>query len=456
MNFEQIKREFIKLKKEELEYIDNVSKISSSKKLSELEKLEIHRTLNNYSVKLDEILKKIKKEIFESKEISTEIIVEFDVDSNYLSCFDDCHKEYIFSELGVDFETFKFILYFRSFFRDKYCGIDCNNILINQSLIDNPIYIFDGYYDSSEDCYGPCSGNHEDYIYGIYTDIRDKYATHREKISKKKINDFEKDNIIIHSQCYVYSNEIRKIFDEELLNNKNNSLSDCIKATRNRIEELSLVRSPEYKEKVLLDRINELYNNAKGECIDCEKIFYGKFLDVIKETYKLPNEKVVDKEKVIKNDGKNSVIIIAVTKDNKYLITFQNRIKDKIIAEFPSGYIENNENVIEASKRELEEETGYFSDQFYIIDQAYTSPGIDNSISYIVLAKNCIKTDKKRINNTEFLTFDLFDENELKYLINTNIMSGSMNKLAYYNLIIDNEKKIDFYKTINKKYIKKL
>ena len=44
MNYELVKKEFIKLKKEEFNYIDHVTKISS-KTLTEEEKLKIHRKL---------------------------------------------------------------------------------------------------------------------------------------------------------------------------------------------------------------------------------------------------------------------------------------------------------------------------------------------------------------------------------------------------------------------------
>ena len=59
MNYELNKREFERVKREELAYIDSVAQISSSKILSETEKLEIYRTLNSYEVKLNEILKKL-------------------------------------------------------------------------------------------------------------------------------------------------------------------------------------------------------------------------------------------------------------------------------------------------------------------------------------------------------------------------------------------------------------
>ena len=62
MNYELIKNELIKNKKEELDYldyIDNIANISSNKILSETEKLEVYRTLNSYQVKLTEMFKNL-------------------------------------------------------------------------------------------------------------------------------------------------------------------------------------------------------------------------------------------------------------------------------------------------------------------------------------------------------------------------------------------------------------
>ena len=44
MNYELYKKEFEKIKREELEYVESVAQISSKKTLSETEKLEIYRT----------------------------------------------------------------------------------------------------------------------------------------------------------------------------------------------------------------------------------------------------------------------------------------------------------------------------------------------------------------------------------------------------------------------------
>ena len=76
---------------------------------------------------------------------------------------------------------------------------------------------------------------------------------------------------------------------------------------------------------------------------------------------------------------------MTITKEKEFIITIQNRINNKLIAEFPSGYIEDNEDPVDSAKRELKEETGYLSDDLFIVDEAYTSPGIDNSKTYIVM-----------------------------------------------------------------------
>lgn len=453
MDYELIKSEFIKLKREELEYIDNIAKMSSNKILSESEKLEIYRALNNYQVKISEILKELRWKLAKEENLK-ELIIEFDLPKNYLSSINflnDQDKKFILEELGIDVETLKFRLTY-STLRHKYKGINPEVILNNQKLIENPIYIFCGYYDLREDYCRPYSEEHDNFLYGLYENINSRYQI--EEIPKKDMNKFEKDKIIIYSKRYVNSFEIREIFTEELLNTNNKTLDDCIIQTKNRIEELNYMRTPECKEKLLLDKINELYKKIKGEVIKEEILYSGNFIKLLRETYKLPNKNTMEKEKVIKNNGKNSVIIIAITQNKEYIITFQNRIKDKIIAEFPSGYIENGEDPISAAKRELKEETGYVTSNLFVVDEAYTCPGIDNSVTYIVIANNCIKTNEEKISDTELINYGLFSEQELDYLIYKNIMNGAMNKLAYYNLM-NNTESFNFT-TNNEKIYRKL
>ena len=449
MNYEYLKKEFIKLKKEELIYIDNISKISSNKILPEYEKLEFYRGLNNYITKLDDLIEKLGKAATEDDTLKgnfENLFIEFDLDKNYLSSL-KYNRDYVLACLGINIDTLKFKISLYNL-AENHRNIDLHLILNNQELIEKPIYVLKYYYDSTEDgmpFLGP--------IFGVYKNIDNEYEV---TIPEKVIKDFEDNNIIIHSTEHLSFLCVKNIFIKELLNKKNKTLNDCIIKTQKRVNELNYINSPEYKEKLLLDKINNLYKAVKGKFIKKELLYSGNFLSVLRETYKLPNKKIVKKEKVIKNDGKNSVIVIAITKDRKYIITFQNRIKDTTIAEFPAGYIENNEEPIEAAKRELLEETGYITDDLFIVDEAYTSPGIDNSITYIVIANNCSKTNKKSSNGTELVNYGLFTEFELNYLIIKNIMNGAMNKLAYYNLINNTINFNTTYMNTNKTICKKL
>ena len=183
---------------------------------------------------------------------------------------------------------------------------------------------------------------------------------------------------------------------------------------------------------MLLEKITDLYEKVKGKLTKEEILYRGDFINLIKEVYSLPNNRTITREKIVKNGGKDSVIIVATDGNGNYILTFQTRINDKIIAEFTSGYIEDGEDVIETAKRELKEETGYVSDNVTILDESYYSVGIDNSVCCIVRMKNCVKAFN--VNPNENLTYGIFTEEELKYLLNNNIMSGSLNKLAYYSL----------------------
>lgn len=446
MNYEEIKKEFIKLKKEELNYINEISIISNNKKLSEYEKIEIYRNLKKYENQLNDKLKQLHKELLKVKKITTanleDIIIEFELDKDFLSLLEPENSEYkqriLKYYLGIDIKDYKYKLTIYSLLHYRYEAINLDLILKDQKLLEQPIYIFSHCYDESDEICGFFLGEYEDLLYGVYdvfATIAHSYHNKEMKIPKKKMEEFEKENTIIHSTHYVLPSEVKQIFKEELLSKENKTINDCIIKTKKKIKKLTYLRGPEYKEKVLLDRINKLYKGIKGTYIKKETLYNGNFLNLIKETYKLPNNKLIEKEKVVKNSGKDSVIVVAITSDNDFIITFQNRIKDQIIAEFPSGYIEHNEDPLEAAKRELKEETGYTTNNLFIAEQVYTSPGIDNSITYIVIANECKKTDDIETSSNEFINYGLFTEIELKYLIYSNIMSGSMNKLAYYSLM---------------------
>lgn len=436
MDIEKLKKEFIKLKSGELEYLDNIAKLGYQKTFSQEEKLNIYRKLKFYENENARFYKLLSDILYESKEKNMgKVFIEIKLKDDFFNKVSDIfnrHRYLILRRYNINLENNSYILTVKDIIDGnytKYRYSDFDYLFNKQELFEKPIYIFLYYDDHSDECLLPSDSNLVDYTTGIYIDF--VYGDKKE-ISIKKMENFEKGKIIMRVTPRVDELEVRTIFREELLNENNKTLEDCANSTMIRVNELNYLRSSEYKEKMLLEKITNIYEKVKGKLTKEEILYSGDFINLIKEVYSLPNNKTITREKIVKNGGKDSVIIVAIDSNGNYILTFQTRINDKIIAEFPSGYIEDGEDVIEAAKRELKEETGYVSDNVTILDNSYYSVGIDNSICYVVRIKNSIKAFN--VNPNENLTYGIFTEEELKYLLNNNIMCGSLNKLAYYSL----------------------
>ena len=430
MNIEKLKKEFIKLKSGELEYLDNIAKLGYQKTFSQEEKLNIYRKLKFYENENAKFYKILSDILYKSKEENMDkVLIEIKLNDDFFNKVSDIfnrHRYLILRRYNINLETNSYILTVKDIIDERYTKYryeDFDYLFNNQELFEKPIYIFT-YYDDHSDEYFLF-----DFTTGIYSDF--VYGD-RKEISVKEMENFEKGKIIMRVTSYVDEVEVSTIFREELLNENNKTLEDCANSTMIRVNKLNYLRSPEYKEKMLLEKITKLYDKVKGNLTKEEILYSGDFINLIREVYSLPNNRTITREKIVKNGGKDSVIIVATDSNGNYILTFQTRINDKIIAEFPSGYIENGEDVIEAAKRELKEETGYVSDIVTLLDEFYYSVGIDNSICYIVRMKNSVKAFD--VNSNENLTYGIFTEEELKYLLNNNIICGGLNKLAYYSL----------------------
>lgn len=186
---------------------------------------------------------------------------------------------------------------------------------------------------------------------------------------------------------------------------------------------------------LLYTKLNNLFSKTKATHISSKTLYNGKFIKLISEKYKLPNNKIIDRERIEKNSNKESVIIIAITKEDKFILVVQNRINELTSIEFPSGYIEEDESVEEAANRELQEEVGYISNDITILDSYHSSLGIDASIVNIVLAKKCIKISEQNLGENEYINFDEFSYDELCSIVKENYINGCGNKLAFYELV---------------------
>ncbi|RDW21987.1 NUDIX hydrolase [Oceanobacillus chungangensis] len=117
--------------------------------------------------------------------------------------------------------------------------------------------------------------------------------------------------------------------------------------------------------------------------IKSEQIFTGKVIQLHVDQVRLPNGETSTRE-IIKHPG--AVAVIPITKDNKIVFVEQYRKPlEKSLVEIPAGKLEDGENPETAAIRELEEETGYTTNELSFVTSFYTSPGFADELITIYI-----------------------------------------------------------------------
>lgn len=165
--------------------------------------------------------------------------------------------------------------------------------------------------------------------------------------------------------------------------------------------------------------IEKIFNEYKT--INKIKKEGNKFLSIESYICELNNGKKITREKILKGgiDG-SAVIVLPITKDNKVLLAIEPRVFTERTVDIglPAGYIDNNEEPIEAALRELKEETGYVSDNIKYLGKFYQDQGCSSALNHYFIAFNCEKKYDQDLDESEFIKYIKVDFNELNKLIN--------------------------------------
>jgi ADP-ribose pyrophosphatase len=168
-----------------------------------------------------------------------------------------------------------------------------------------------------------------------------------------------------------------------------------------------------------------------------ELIHSGAILDIYKDTMELPDGKQEEWDFV--SHRKGAAAVVPVREDGKILMVrqFRNAI-ERFTLEIPAGSRDSvNEDTKVCAARELEEETGYYSEELSFLISLRTTVAFCDEFIDVYLAKN-LKPGKQHLDEAESIDVEAHDIEELCEMIYAGKIQDAKTVaalLAYRNLL---------------------
>lgn len=161
----------------------------------------------------------------------------------------------------------------------------------------------------------------------------------------------------------------------------------------------------------------------KFERLERNLVYEGSIINMYKDTIRVSNGNIVEWDFI---GHKGAAAAIPVTDEGKIILVKQWRNSlDRFTYEIPAGGLEGeDEPMIEAAARELEEETGYKSDDLEFLISLRTTVAFCNERIDVFVAKNLVKT-KQNLDRDEEIEIREFSMDELFTMIRSGEMQDS-------------------------------
>ncbi|MCG8570152.1 MAG: NUDIX hydrolase [Spirochaetes bacterium] len=169
--------------------------------------------------------------------------------------------------------------------------------------------------------------------------------------------------------------------------------------------------------------------NKQWKIKEENKLFSCKLFDVIEYDSYLPSKDIHNN--FIALHMTDWVNVFALTKEGEVIMVKQHRMgKNLVTLEVPAGIIEIGENPAVSALRELEEETGYTTDNLILLKKINVNPAIQNNNAYFYLALDCYQSKEQDLDPTEEVEMILMDQKEIFACRKNELILNSVSLLA--------------------------
>ena len=181
------------------------------------------------------------------------------------------------------------------------------------------------------------------------------------------------------------------------------------------------------------------------EPVSVEHIVQDKWIDFRRAAYRFPDGTTFSP--YYNYSRRSYVVIVASDEEGNYLCVRQYRHGiGQVTTEFVAGGIESttgreyiteddarssHEDALTAARRELEEETGYTSDEWEHLITIPSAATIADNYAYIFRARNCRRTREQHTDSTEFLRMEKHSAREIEDLIASGRFQQAMHVMAW-------------------------
>lgn len=154
--------------------------------------------------------------------------------------------------------------------------------------------------------------------------------------------------------------------------------------------------------------------DLKEKTLEEKVVYEGSFLKMINAKVELPNGKVATRD-ILKHPGAVGILAY-IDSDNIIMVEQYRKPVEKVLLEIPAGKIDIGEEPLKCAVRELEEETGYKSNDIEYLGKIASAPGFCDEYLYLYKATNLYKGNVN-FDDDEFINLKTFNVNEVKQMI---------------------------------------